>query len=122
MPPAPHTVLTIGASCPPTSLRRRHVAALEEHHGTCVGIVDAASEALQTLRDLETKHTEVSARAHHLHDRCNRLAAEQVRSNRAAVAMMHPTWLWVRSPQRLTPPLLTVWVALAGPDEASLDG
>ena len=87
-----------------------------------MGIVDAASEALQTLRDLETKHTEVSARAHHLHDRCNRLAAEQVRSNRATVAMMQPVWLWLRSTQRLAPPLLTVCVALAGPDEAALDG
>lgn len=66
-------------ACATQPTHRRHVAALEEHHSTCVGIMDAASEALQTLRDLESKHTEVSARAHNLHDRCNRLAAEQVR-------------------------------------------
>ena len=57
---------------------RQHIASLESYNQTCRTIAEAATGALDTLRSLEARHTQVSRHARSLHERCNRLSTEQV--------------------------------------------
>lgn len=62
---------------PHTDALRRHIGQLQHRSTVCSKIADSATSLVGTLRGLEARHGEVSAKARSLHEQCNALGAQQ---------------------------------------------